>query len=367
MSKKGAAFYCIPRDWDKHPVYKKLRREDRGYPDAFRYCISVAVSARQFGALVVSDGTPLAVEDLCDDHNGDMEFWTGFATFCLQNDILLQKGETLWIPMIKYFLRGTDRSRQEEAEKKKADRARLRLEKAEAENALLLARLKKIEKHSQDSLEEQECPPAREEVSPNVPRCPRVDLDIDIDPDIDPDIDLKKDKRKEISASAETDTGPEAAEESFEPVATWSADLFLKTNFSPDDLLRELKRDYAAFAQALSLSPKTFTSKLQVELLQRLATGRWVDYVDDPLAQLIALKMGINLASDVAVGGYTNTDSAWPLAMQDAERSCLVAAQKIVERNRAAASNGGDLIPPTEAFRFIPTTLELMDAEDDTS
>jgi len=60
------------------------------------------------------------------------------------------------------------------------------------------------------------------------------------------------------------------------------------------------------------LTPKTLTRKLQVELLRLLGSAGWIDYVADPLVQLIALKMGINLACDVAVAGFTNPESAWP-------------------------------------------------------
>ncbi|HIB67515.1 MAG TPA: hypothetical protein EYO33_21045 [Phycisphaerales bacterium] len=300
----------------------------------WQWVVKEAAIAQAGGRLELSGGVPLGPEEFSMGyHRANEEQWAEFIEYAIQLGILHRDDGVLVISIWdQYFFLDSSRTKSADAYRKRAERAEKKLEK--------LSKAK-------------ESTSGQAKGRPNdVQQCPDTSQMSQIRSDhIRSDLIRSEDKRSDNSAR------DVSVPDHQEPVASWSADLFSKKSLSPDDLIRELKPDYEAFAHACHLTPKTLTRKLQVELLRLLGSAGWIDYVADPLVQLIALKMGINLACDVAVAGFTNPESAWPIALQDAGR-CLEGASLLVEHNRGCAESGKALCGPHEAFRFLPTVLE---------
>lgn len=350
-------FLPLPIGWLRHPLRLRLLQKDVSHESRFFHLILVVAESRQPGRLVAFDNRPKTVQDLSWDHDRDLDSWNAFMDFAEEIGLIEKDGETWVITDWKLF------SRDPVAEEK--DRHRKQMERRDAELEKLRSELQRM---AEEVESENSCPNISEDVQqrprasrsiqsrPKPSKAVQKTPPIDIDLDLEEDLDLQKDKRSDNTACAETEPDLKAVESSSSPPATWDARLFKKM-CSKEDCLSKAACDYAKLAKRCKLSRVQTTSDIQMSLLRQLEAGAWVDYADDPLVQLIALKMGINHAFAVHSEGLCQEESVWFLALRESEK-CLPTAKEICALNRDALSLNEPLITPKEAFRHIPTTLE---------
>jgi hypothetical protein len=363
------SFLPTNTEWWKHRAFWKLDAKNPRYPTMWHWLVKEASVVQRDGRLELSGGSALGAEDFAlQYHRATEEEWQIFLDYCIELGILALEDGVYSITIWKqYFNLVASATPDGEKYRKQAQRAKKKADEVAEENA----RLKRLLESSRMSHPSNgtsgtigtpgTCPKTSKAV-PERPECPEYILD-----HIRSDHIRSKDKRSDNSAREESlSENPETSppETPTEFPATWSADLFSKQSFSSTDLLDEIAPDYRHLAALRGSKPKIFTTGLKTQLLQQLAKGAFANYLNDPLVQLIALRMACNNASDMAVGGYVNADSVWPYTLQDAER-CLYAASRICEQNREHVQTGEvEWVPPERAFHFIPTTVERQEQEE---
>lgn len=363
------SFLPTNTEWWKHRAFWKLDAKNPRYPTMWHWLVKEASVVQRDGRLELSGGSALGAEDFAlQYHRATEEEWQEFLDFCIKLEILALEDGVYSITIWKqYFNLVASATPDGEKYRKQAQRAKKKADEVAEENA----RLKRLLESSRVSQPSNgtygtsgtagTCPKASEAV-PERPECPEYILD-----HIRSDHTRSEDKRSDNSAREESlAENPETSqpETPTECPATWSANLFSKQSFSSSDLLDEIAGDYRHLAALRGSSPKIFTSQLKTGLLRRLATDVFAKHLNDPLVQLIALKMACNFAADMAIGGYVNADAVWPLTLQDAER-CLYAAERICAQNRQHVRTGDvEFVPPERAFHFIPTTVERQEHEE---
>ncbi|HIB66421.1 MAG TPA: hypothetical protein EYO33_15235 [Phycisphaerales bacterium] len=350
-------FLPLPIGWLRHPLRLRLLQKDVSHESRFFHLILVVAESRQPGRLVAFDNRPKTVQDLSWDHDRDLDSWNAFMDFAEEIGLIEKDGETWVITDWKLF------SRDPVAEEK--DRHRKQMERRDAELEKLRSELQRM---AEEVESENSCPNISEDVQqrprasrsiqgrPKPSKAVQKTPPIDIDLDLEEDLDLQKDKRSDNTACAETALHLKASECPSGPPATWDARLFKKT-CSIEDVVTKGIRDYVTLAKRCNVSPIATNSEMKMSLLRILESGDWRKYEDDPLVQLVALKMGINQAFVLYSEGFCDEKSVCHFAMQDAER-CLPAAKTISDINRDAIDLDEPLITPKEAFKHIPTTLE---------
>ncbi len=357
------SFIPVPTMWNKHPLYRKLKRENPLFALFLSELIYQTAQSRDPGRLAAFDGTPLGVEELADEHGGEVEDWAAFLKFGESIEVLGKGDDGVWTILIwKTF------SRDPIAEEK--DRARKQLEyqqkKHEKELELVRAQLKAASEVPEASTGDQSSPTfsgslqssptfsgslqSSPEVSESLQNTPPIEVDIDLD--------LEKDKRSNTTARAENSIGePKPLDRNRGAPATWDARLF-KNVCRPEKILKAAERDYAKLAQSCQLAPLVLTSQMQVDLVRVLSAGKWQEYEDDPLVPLVAIKLGLNIAWSLFSAGVIERSAAWPMALRHGEQ-CLGAAQKIADLNRNAVELGEPIITIAEAEqRHLPSSLD---------
>jgi hypothetical protein len=357
------SFVPINVEWWKHPAFWKLDAKNPRYPTMWSWLVKEASVVQRDGRLELAGEIALGPEDFAVGyHRATEEEWAEFIQFCLKLGLLTKEGDTLSIAIWKqYFNLCPSSTPENEKYRKQAQRAKKKAEEKEEERARLKAEndaLKRMLKGQNGTPSKKETCLSSPDLSQSVPsdcptgpNCPEYILD-----HIRSDQIIKEDKRSDNSASAENALEKKSPERPPGNPATWSAKLF-KNACSAEELVEKTKRYYGKLAEACDLKPRRLTSDLQVDLLKRLDKGRWLEYADDPLVQLIAIAMGINLAASVGSAGYCDKDAVWHFALKDAE-NCLSGARKICDLNRDALELGEPIISDKEADLYLPTTLE---------
>lgn len=318
-------------DWRRHPKRNALKRIlGREALDRWLLLVELCTQTRTDGLLIVSDGTPLRIEDIAEIDDGDVERWSEVFKVLVELEMVVEHEDGPFQLLIWDIFhydkdeRGTSATEKYEKYKKRSQRAEAKIEEQAAELAEALAALaeqaEEIErlKHavqatkqindSHPLLSVSPGVPDLSQVSPNVPDVPAInEFTLNV-----PESKLTNSKDKRLSTSARELSSKNPSRETATEAQSFSIN---NSTFSSDQLVEELSQDYREL-MSTDGKPKRFGSRSRMDFLTWLTTEPWSEL--DPHLVLVAIRLACHEAASLIATDETVKSDPWAAALDRA-------------------------------------------------